>query len=56
VAAASWRTRAWLGIPGIAEGQSADVVVYDADPRVEIGALASPRAVVLRGTVVASRR
>ncbi len=52
VAAASWRTRAWLGVPGIAEGESADVVVYDADPRVEIGVLAAPAAVVLRGAVV----
>lgn len=53
VAAASWRTREWLGVPGIAEGQSADVVVYDADPRTDVGVLAAPRAVVLRGTVVA---
>ncbi|WP_456826620.1 amidohydrolase family protein [Cellulomonas sp. P5_E12] len=53
VAAASWRTRAWLGVPGIAEGESADVVVYDADPRTDVGVLAAPRAVVLRGTVVA---
>lgn len=53
VAAASWRTRAWLGVPGIAEGESADVVVYDADPRQDVGVLAAPRAVVLRGAVVA---
>lgn len=53
VAAASWRTRAWLGVPGLAEGESADLVVYDADPRRDIGALAAPRAVVLRGTRVA---
>ncbi len=52
VAAASWRTRAWLGVPGIAEGESADVVVYDADPRQDVGVLASPRAVVLRGVRV----
>ncbi|GAA3812313.1 amidohydrolase family protein [Cellulomonas soli] len=52
VAAASWRTRAWLGVPSLTEGASADLVVYDADPRLEIGALASPRAVVLRGTRV----
>ncbi|MCC2321926.1 amidohydrolase family protein [Cellulomonas xiejunii] len=52
VAAASWRTRDWLGVPGIAEGASADVVVYDADPRADVAALASPRAVVLRGVRV----
>ncbi|WP_421740780.1 amidohydrolase family protein [Cellulomonas sp.] len=55
VGAASWRTRAWLGVPGIAEGESADVVVFGADPRAEIGALAAPTAVVLRGAVVAGR-
>ncbi|WP_426595220.1 amidohydrolase family protein [Cellulomonas sp. McL0617] len=53
VASASWRTRAWLGVPSIAEGESADVVVYDADPRTQIEVLAHPRAVVLRGDVVA---
>ena len=52
VAAASWRTRAWLGVAGIAEGASADVVVYDGDPRLDIGLLAAPRAVVLRGARV----
>lgn len=52
VAAASWRTRAWLGVPGIAEGASADVVVYGTDPRADVGALAAPRAVVLRGVRV----
>lgn len=53
VAAASWRTRRWLGAPGIAEGAPADVVVYPQDPREEIAVLAAPRAVVLRGAVVA---
>ncbi|GIG38429.1 amidohydrolase family protein [Cellulomonas phragmiteti] len=51
-AAASWRTRAWLGVPGIAEGSSADVVVYGADPRADIRVLARPQAVVLRGVRV----
>lgn len=49
VAAASWRTRAWLGVDGIAEGASADVVVYDADPRADVRVLAAPTAVLLRG-------
>ncbi|MDM7832688.1 amidohydrolase family protein [Cellulomonas edaphi] len=49
VAAASWRTRRWLGVPSIEEGASADVVVYADDPRVEIQALAAPRSVILRG-------
>ncbi|WP_029289359.1 amidohydrolase family protein [Cellulomonas sp. HZM] len=53
VAAASWRTRAWLGEPSIEEGASADVVVYDDDPRTDIETLRAPRAVVLRGARVA---
>ena len=52
VAAASWRTRAWLGVPGIAEGASADVVVYADDPRHDVAELARPVAVVLRGARV----
>jgi imidazolonepropionase-like amidohydrolase len=52
VAAASWRTRAWLGVPGLDEGESADLVVYDADPRADVRVLAAPRAVVLRGVRV----
>ncbi|MEN0129467.1 MAG: amidohydrolase family protein [Brevundimonas sp.] len=50
VAAASWRTRAWLGAAGIEEGASADVVVYSDDPREHIEVLRAPRSVVLRGT------
>lgn len=49
VAAASWRTREWLGVDGITEGASADVVVFDRDPRRDVRALAEPSAVVLRG-------
>ncbi|MBD8060756.1 amidohydrolase family protein [Oceanitalea stevensii] len=49
VAAASWRGRDLLGVPGIHEGAGADVVVYAEDPREDVSALARPRAVVLRG-------
>lgn len=49
VAAASWRTRAWLGVDGLTEGASADLVVYTADPREDVRVLADPAAVVLRG-------
>lgn len=47
--AASWRARAWLGRPAIEEGAPADLVVYDADPRVDIEAVLHPRLIVLRG-------
>jgi imidazolonepropionase-like amidohydrolase len=53
VAAASWRTRAYLGVPALAEGESADLVLYPADPRTDIAVLRAPTAVVLRGAVVA---
>ncbi|MEM5440614.1 amidohydrolase family protein, partial [Paraburkholderia diazotrophica] len=53
VAVASWRAREYLGVPGLAEGAPADLVVYPSDPRADIGVLAAPAAVVLRGRVVA---
>ncbi len=53
VAAASWRAREFLGVPGLVEGASADLVVYPEDPRRDVAVLRAPRAVVLRGAVVA---
>lgn len=50
--AACWRARAWLGRPGLGEGTSADFTVYPADPRADVGVLAHPSAIVLRGRVV----
>ena len=52
VAAASWRARGYLGVPGIAEGAPADVVVYAEDPRQDIGVLAHPAAVLRAGVRV----
>lgn len=53
LAAASWRGRQWLGWRGLEEGAEADFVVLDADPRQDLSTLRRPRAVVLRGAVVA---
>lgn len=53
--AASWRSRQWLGAPPLAEGAWADLVVYDADPRREVGVVRAPRLVILRGRVVLHR-
>jgi imidazolonepropionase-like amidohydrolase len=47
-----WAARAWLGRPGLEEGADADLVVYAADPRQDIGVLAHPQRVVLRGRTV----
>jgi imidazolonepropionase-like amidohydrolase len=51
VSAATWAARRWLGRPGLDEGESADLVVYPDDPREDVGVLAHPTAVVLRGRV-----
>jgi imidazolonepropionase-like amidohydrolase len=53
IAQASWRAREWLGLPGLEEGAPADLVVYDADPRVDLAAVLSPRRMILRGAVIA---
>ncbi|MFC7219717.1 amidohydrolase family protein [Streptomyces polyrhachis] len=53
LSAATWGARAWLGRPGLAEGESADLVVYEADPRADLRVLEAPRRIVLRGRVVA---
>jgi imidazolonepropionase-like amidohydrolase len=50
--AACWAARRWLGRPGLGEGEDADLVVYGADPRTEVRALAAPQHVVLRGRQV----
>jgi len=50
--AASWGARSWLGRPGLDEGASADLVVYQSDPRTDISVLAAPEHIVLRGKVV----
>ena len=49
--AATWGARRWLRRPGLVEGESADLVVYQDDPRKDIAVLAAPSHVVLRGRV-----
>ncbi len=55
LAAASWAARSYLGWAGLEPGAPADAVVYDADPRSDLGQLASPVAVILRGRLVYRR-
>ncbi len=51
--AASWRAREWLGLDGtLAEGTTADFVVYDQDPLADLRVLKHPARIVLRGNVV----
>jgi imidazolonepropionase-like amidohydrolase len=51
LAAGSWKAREWLGLPGIEHGAPADLVVYDRDPRLDLGVLHEPSRIVLRGRV-----
>ncbi|GAB2592483.1 amidohydrolase [Paractinoplanes abujensis] len=51
--AASWKARSYLGFAGLTAGAPADAVVLDADPRLDLGALSRPRAVIVRGRRVA---
>jgi imidazolonepropionase-like amidohydrolase len=55
LAAGSWAARAYLGLPGLTEGAPADAVVYDSDPRADLGQLDHPRAVILRGRLLLRR-
>lgn len=50
---ATWRARDFLRAPVLSEGAPADLVVYGRDPRADIGVLADPTLVVLRGAPVA---
>ncbi|MGB9376966.1 MAG: amidohydrolase family protein [Mycobacteriales bacterium] len=52
LAAGSWRAREWLGLPGIAHGAPADLVVYAVDPREDLSTLSEPVRIVLRGRVI----
>lgn len=52
VSAATWGARHWLGREGLTEAAEADFVVYQDDPREDVGVLASPAHIVLRGRVV----
>lgn len=54
LAAASWRSRSWLGLPGLVDGAPADLVVYDVDPTKDPRVLAHPTAIILRGRVFRS--
>ncbi|MEU9197454.1 amidohydrolase family protein [Streptomyces hundungensis] len=52
LSATTWGARSWLGRPALEEGAPADLVLYDQDPRADVGVLAAPSRVVLRGRVM----
>ncbi|UUV30333.1 amidohydrolase family protein [Amycolatopsis roodepoortensis] len=53
LASASWAAREWLGVPGIVDGASADLLVYPSDPREDLAVLRHPSHIVLRGKIYA---
>jgi imidazolonepropionase-like amidohydrolase len=55
IGAASWAARSYFGLAGLEPGGPADAVVYDADPRADLGQLSQPAAVILRGKLVFRR-
>lgn len=55
IAAATWRGRELLNVPGFDEGHPADFVIYDADPHANSAELSRPRAVFLAGERVFHR-
>jgi imidazolonepropionase-like amidohydrolase len=50
--AACWSARRWLEADGLAEGASADVVLFSADPRSDPETIRDVKGVVLRGKIV----
>jgi imidazolonepropionase-like amidohydrolase len=54
--AASWEARSYLGLRGLEPDAPADAVVYAEDPRSDLGQLADPTAVILRGRRVRGSR
>lgn len=50
--AACWGARSWLGRAAIEEAAPADLVVYPDDPREDVGVLAHPCLVILRGRAI----
>ncbi|MDO5034171.1 MAG: amidohydrolase family protein [Actinomycetaceae bacterium] len=45
----TWRAREYLGVPGLGEGQPADLVMFSEDPREDISVLQRPMRVYYRG-------
>lgn len=54
LAAASTTARAYLGLPSMADGAPADVVLFDQDPRIDIDVLKHPATVLANGHIVDS--
>jgi len=54
IGAGSWTARRWLGLACLEPGAPADLVLYGADPRVDLDVLRRPALIVLDGQVIES--
>jgi imidazolonepropionase-like amidohydrolase len=54
IGAASWTARRWLGLACLEPGAPADLVLYGADPRIDLDALRRPALIVMDGQVIES--
>jgi imidazolonepropionase-like amidohydrolase len=52
LAAGSWESRTYLGLPGIEVGARADLVVFPDDPREDLSVLDHPSLILLGGRTV----
>lgn len=52
IGAASWTAREVLGFPGLRDGERADLIWTDSDPREHVSVLREPGLVVLDGSVI----
>ena len=54
IGAASWTARRWLGMACLEPGAPADLVLYGADPRIDLDVLRRPALIVMDGQVIGS--
>src|SRR5699024_7656078 len=52
IGAASWTARDTLGFPGLRDGERADLIWMDSDPRGDVDVLREPGVIVLDEAVV----
>jgi imidazolonepropionase-like amidohydrolase len=50
--AGSWTARRWLGLPGLEEGASADMLAFSTDPRRDLAVLDKPLRIMLCGRIM----
>ena len=54
IGAGSWAARRWLGLACLESGAPADLVLYGADPRIDLAVLRRPALIVMDGQVIES--